>query len=214
MRRSLLAAGTLAVLLGSAAGPASAAFCVARSKIVVFRPKGCKPKETALDAVQIGAAGSLGDKGESGDIGGPALLDGAGHRIGTAWIVETSDVVFITSPVDGKVLGLLVSTAGFTPDAAFYYEMPNCLGEGHAFEPAGLVPFAGYLNGTIYYMGDVVDQTPRQIQSYEQYSPICPGQRTDRGLCCNTIAFTAPFGPTLSFDATAAFGPPPFKMVP
>ena len=204
----IVAALVLGLLIGPCTDAGALVLCNKKRKVVARAS--CRPNETVLSLVGLGAPGSKGVPGAQGPVGGPPLraVDAVGNDVGPLVIVDPNGstspnldivlfVALVTRPplTDGALLSL---DAAGRPTGLLLYASSDCTGTPLLIRK-GLIASVQVIGNTVFGPnGPSADPMTASIEGNE-FSFGCVGI-TPRGGCCRTQSVTT------QFDAAAPVG--------
>ena len=215
---------TLAIglLLGLATDAAAVVLC--QKKRAVLARDGCRPGETPLSLVGLGASGAPGAAGAQGPAGRAPLhlVDAVGSEVGPLVRVEfylpqiydqdaPLDLALLRQPPvsDGALLG--VNVAG-NPIGMLFYAYADCIGTP-LVRRTGLMPVLQVIGDTVF--GPAGTSGATTVASVEVNDPSqgCVAT-TPRGGCCRSQMGTGGFENAAALTTLPALGiVPPLHAV-
>jgi hypothetical protein len=213
-RRQRLAAIVLLTAAGVACDAWGLGLCRRRTGALVVRET-CRRHEVRLDLLLVGVPGSAGPPGAPGAKGpvgpGVALRDAVGRRVGVS--VRSSEGETIAAVLGGRLVGLLVTSAGVAQRVYFLHERADCADPRLGIAD-GVLPLASVVGTTAYAVEEPI--VTRTVKAAEADLPNCiaqGGTLLPNGLCCYPSSTTALAGPVTPLDLNALEYTPPLRLV-
>jgi hypothetical protein len=212
-RRQRLAAIVLLMAAGVAGDAWGLGLCRKRTGALVVRET-CRRHEVHLDLLLVGAPGPAGQPGAPGAAGPVGrdltVRDAVGRRVGVS--ARISEGELIAAVLGGRLVGLVVTTAGVPERVRFLHERADCADAPLAAADQ-VLPLASVVGTTAY-----VPQEPFVVHAVKATEAnftncVAPGGALlPNGLCCHQSAMNVLAGPLMPLDLTELQYTPPLHL--
>jgi hypothetical protein len=206
-----------AIVLLTAAGVAADAWglglCSKRTGALVVRET-CRRHEARLDLLLVGTPGPTGQPGAPGAAGpmgpGVVLLDAVGRRVGVSVLLSEGEL--LAAVLGGRLVGLVVTTAGVPQRVRFLHERADCADSPLAAADQ-VLPLASVVGTTAYVPKEPI--VMHTVNATEADFPNCAalgGTLLPNGRCCRPSTANVLAGPITPVDLTELEYTPPLHL--